>query len=56
MNWNEHVTSVVKKAGKRLYMLRVLKRANADTNTLIAVYTTIIKPVLEYARQVWHVE
>ena len=35
-------------------MLRVLKRANADTNTLITVYTTIIRPVLEYACQVWH--
>ena len=54
MNWNEHVINVVKKAGKRLYMLRVLKRANADTNTLITVYTTIIGPVLEYACQVWH--
>ena len=54
INWNEHVINVVKKAGKRLYMLRVLKRANADTNTLITVYTTIIRPVLEYACQVWH--
>ena len=54
MNWNEHVINVVKKARKRLYMLRVLKRANADTNTLITVYTTIIRPVLEYACQVWH--
>jgi hypothetical protein len=35
-------------------MLRVLKRSNADTNTLITVYTTIIRPVLEYACQVWH--
>ena len=43
MNWNEHVINVVKKARKRLYMLRVLKRANADTNTLITVYTTIIR-------------
>ena len=54
MNWNEHVINVVKKAGKRLYMLRVLQRANADTNTLITVYTTITRPVLEYACQVWH--
>ena len=54
MNWNEHVTNVVKKAGKRLYMLRVLKRENADTNTLITVYTNIIRPALEYACQVWH--
>ena len=54
MNWNEHVTNVVKKAGKRFYMLRVLKRTNADTNALLTVYTTIIRPALEYACQVWH--
>ena len=30
MNWWEHVTKIVKKAGKRLYMLRLLKRANAE--------------------------
>ena len=41
MNWCEHVTKIVKKAGKRLYMLRLLKRANADTKTLSTVYTTI---------------
>ena len=38
INWNEHVNNVVKKAGKRLYMLRVLKRSNADTDTLITMY------------------
>ncbi len=48
------INNVVKKARKRLYMLRVLKRSNADTNTLITVYTTIIRPVLEYPCQVWH--
>ena len=47
MNWNEHFTNVVKKEGKKLYMLRVLKRANADTNALITVYTTIFRPFLE---------
>ena len=52
MNWCEHVTKIVKKAGKRLYMLRLLKRANADTKTLSTVYTTVIRPVLEYACQV----
>ena len=54
MNWCVHVTKIVKKAGKRLYMLRLLKRDNADTKTLSTVYTTEIRPVLEYACQVWH--
>ena len=54
MNWNEHVANVVKKAGKRLYMLRVLQKPNADTKTLICVDTTFIRLVLENACQVWH--
>ena len=54
MNWWEHVTKIFKKAGKRLYMLRLLKQANADTKALSTVYITIIRPVLEYACQVWH--
>ena len=26
LKWNEHVTQIVKKAGKKLYMLRILKK------------------------------
>ena len=54
LKWNEHGNRIVKKAGKRLYMLRVLKGSNADTSTLLTVYSTIIRPVLEYACEVWH--
>ncbi len=35
-------------------MLRLLERSNASIDTLIVVYTTVIRPVLEYACQVWH--
>ena len=28
LTWNTHVTNVVKKAGKRFYFLKQLKRAN----------------------------
>ena len=54
MKWNEHINNIVKKDSKRLYMLSLLKRSNACIDTLITVYTTIIRPVLEYAYQVWH--
>ena len=30
LKWNEHVAYIVKKSSRRLYMLRLLKRANAD--------------------------
>ena len=56
MNWNEHVccqTMLSKKQEKdsRCESAETIKRG---TNTLITVYTTIIRPVLEYACQVWH--
>ena len=54
MKWNDHINNIVKKASKRLYMLRLLKRSNACIDTLITVYTTIIRPVLDYACQFWH--
>ena len=38
MKWNEHVNNIVKKAGKRLYVLRILKRSNASVETLLADY------------------
>ena len=39
MKWNDHVNSIVRKAGKRLYMLRMLKRSNADARILLTVYS-----------------
>ena len=54
LKWNLHVDNIVKKSSKRLYMLRLLKRSNADTKTLTVVYITVIRPILEYACQVWH--
>ena len=54
LKWNDHVAYIVKKSAKRLYMLRLLKRARADTKTLISVYFSCVRPILEYCAQVWH--
>ena len=54
LKWNDHVDYIVKKSAKRLYMLRLLKRARCDTKTLISVYFSCIRPILEYSAQVWH--
>ena len=54
LKWNDHVDYIVKKSAKRLYMLRLLKRARCDTKTLIPVYCSCIRPILEYCVQVWH--
>ena len=54
LTWNKHVDTIVKKAGKRLYMLYQLKRAGSTQKDLVSVYVSVVRPVLEYACPVWH--
>jgi hypothetical protein len=54
LNWQEHVDNVTAKASSRLYFLRVLKRAGISSSDIFHVYTSTIRPILEYACEVWH--
>ena len=53
LKWNTHITHIVSKACKRLYFLSLLKRSGADRSSLLTVFTTCIRPVLEYGCQAW---
>ena len=53
LKWNTHVEYVIAKAAKRLYALRLLKRAGVIPEDMLKVYTCNIRSVLEYAAQVW---
>ena len=39
---------------KKLYALRLLKRSALPVPVLVTVYRTCIRPILEYACEVWH--
>jgi len=52
LKWNAHVEYVIAKAAKRLYALRLLKRAGVMPKDLLKVYLCSIRSVLEYAAQV----
>ncbi|KAK2186517.1 hypothetical protein NP493_197g01015 [Ridgeia piscesae] len=54
LTWNKHVDNIVKKAGKRLYMLYQLKRADITQKDLVSVYVSVVRPVIEYACPVRH--
>ncbi|PFX11873.1 hypothetical protein AWC38_SpisGene24261 [Stylophora pistillata] len=54
LRWNAHVESICKKAAKRLYFLKQLKRAKVPSEDMLLFYTTCIRPVLEYACPVFH--
>ena len=49
LKWNTHITHIVSKASKRLYFLRLLKRSGVDRYSLLTVFTTCIRPVLEWS-------
>ena len=53
LKWNNHVDYIYKKACKKLYSLRVLRKAGVEQRNIPKVYLTTIRPVLEYAVPVW---
>ena len=53
LTWNEHVTHIVKKGSKRLYIIRALKKCGLTDRQLILVYCSIIRSVLEYTSPTW---
>jgi len=46
--------NIAKKATKRLYFLKVLKRAGLPPHDLLHYYVAVIRPVLEYCSCIWH--
>ena len=53
LKWDTHMTSIVKRANSRLYMLRKLKHLSLSVNDLLTIYTSFVRPVVEYAAPVW---
>ena len=53
LKWGQNTKEIVDKACKRLYLLRVLKRAGVPPDHLIIIYFALVRSVLGYACQVW---
>ena len=49
LKWNVHVSNQVKKANKRMYHVRCLKRASIDNKIICLFYNSVISSVLTYA-------
>ncbi len=54
LNWQEHVDKLHKKASSRLYFVSKLKRTKMSSSDIVKVYVSLVRPVLEYACQLWH--
>ena len=54
LTWKHHVKNICKKASQRLFLLCLLKRAGVTPKDLIQVFKTLIRPLVEYACELWH--
>ena len=52
LNWNDHVTTVIRKATRLIAIMRKL-RNSLTKNALTTFYKQYIRPVLEYASTTW---
>lgn len=46
--WDAHVEMIVKKASKRLHIIRILKRNGMPPEDLVTIYISLVRSVLEY--------
>ena len=53
LTWNEHVDAVTKKTTKRIYFMRLLKRAGLALKELVHIYFASIRSIIEYATPAW---
>ena len=54
LTWETHINIISRKASQRLFFLRLLARCKVPMDKMISIYCTIIRPVVEYACQLWH--
>ena len=54
MKWNQNTKHMIKKAYKRMWMLKRLKNLGASKNQLKITYIQQVRSVLEMAVPVWH--
>ena len=54
LSWEANTVAICSKASQRLHYLVNLKRAGLDRNSLVKIYCSFIRPILEYCSCVWH--
>ena len=54
LKWLHHIEKFCSKASSRLHFLKLLAQSGASHGDLVNFYTSIVRPILEYACPVWH--
>ena len=54
LSWTERIHNICTKARKVIGILYHHFYLNADTTSLLQLYLSLVRPILDYACQVWH--
>ena len=54
LKWQDNTLVIVKKASKRLHIIRVLRRCGLSASDMLVVYFSLVRSLLEYASPIWH--
>ena len=54
LKWNTNTEKIIKKAAKRLFLLKIIKSYGASTDDMKRFYVAVIRRTLEYGAQVWN--
>ncbi|XP_066267579.1 uncharacterized protein [Branchiostoma lanceolatum] len=54
LHWDRQVNNMAAKAGRKLFLLKRLKKFNLPQGDLVAIYIGYVRPILEYAVPVWN--
>ena len=54
LKWQTNTDYMIRKAVKRLFLLKVLKKYGASRDDMKRFFISAIRPILEYGAQVWH--
>ena len=49
LRWNTHIDCIVKKASKRIFLIRNLRKSDCPTSIMFRAYTSFIRSVILYA-------
>ena len=53
LTWTAHCEKIIKKANRRLYALRKLKKSWFSSSDIVVIYCTVIRTMIEYASVVF---
>ena len=54
LNWSSNTEDIVRRAYRRLWIIKRLKKLGAKLETLVDVYCKLVRSVLEFAVPVWN--